>query len=119
MCGLPQRRPGAPTCEGVSWEEQQAHEEHPVVNITWYAAGAYADWLARITAMPWDLPTEEEWEKAAPWGTDGRIYPWGDAWEAHAANVATRSEIQSSPVGAYPRDVSPYGVYNLAGNVSE
>ncbi len=57
-------------------------------------------------------------EKAAR-GTDGRIYPWGDAWEAHGANIAERRERQTSPVGAYPRDVSPYGVYDLAGNVSE
>jgi formylglycine-generating enzyme required for sulfatase activity len=110
--------PTPPTDEGLSWDAQQAQPEHPVVNITWYAARAYADWLSSVTAVPWDLPTEVEWEKAAR-STDGRIYPWGDAWEAHAANVAARQGQQTSPVGAYPRDVSPYGVYDLAGNVTE
>jgi formylglycine-generating enzyme required for sulfatase activity len=110
--------PVPPTDEGLSWGAQQDQPEHPVGNITWYAARADADWLASITAEPWDLPTEVEWEKAAR-GTDGRIYPWGDTWEAHAANVAARQGKQTSPVGAYPRDVSPFGVYELAGNVTE
>jgi formylglycine-generating enzyme required for sulfatase activity len=110
--------PMLPTYEGISWEEQQERPEHPIVNITWHAARAYADWLSGVTRQPWGLPTEEEWEKAAR-GADGRIYPWGDVWEAHAANVAAKGDQQTSPVGAYARDVSPYGVYDLAGNVSE
>ena len=82
------------------------------------AARAYADWLARITGARWDLPTEIEWEKAAR-GTDGRIYPWGDAWDPLRANTHARGARRTSPVGAYLDDVSPYGIYDLAGNVSE
>ena len=104
--------------EGVTWEEQCDQPDHPVVNITWYAAQAYADWLARITGARWDLPTEIEWEKAAR-GTDGRIYPWGDAWDPLKANINARGARRTSPVGVYLDDVSPYGIYDLAGNVSE
>jgi formylglycine-generating enzyme required for sulfatase activity len=110
--------PVPPTYEGISWDEQRDHAEHPVVNITWYAARAYADWLASITGEPWDLPTEVEWEKAAR-GTDGRIYPWGNVWDRHTANIDARGPQTTSPVSAYPGDLSPYGVYDLAGNVSE
>ena len=110
--------PVPPTYEGISWNEQREHAEHPVVNISWYAASAYADWLATVTGELWRLPTEAEWEKAAR-GTDGRIYPWGDEWEEHAANVHTRPAQHTSPVGAYPMDVSPYGATDMAGNVSE
>src|SRR5262249_43373314 len=57
--------PAPSTYQGVSRNEQLAHAEHPVVTITWYAARECANWLARITGKLWDLPTEEEWEKAA------------------------------------------------------
>jgi formylglycine-generating enzyme required for sulfatase activity len=110
--------PVPPTYEGKSWDTQREQVEHPVVNVSWYAAKAYAEWLATMTGEPWRLPTEEEWEKAAR-GKDGRIYPWGDEWEENAANVRARPPRQTSPIGAYPGDVSPYGIYDMAGNVSE
>lgn len=110
--------PVPPTYEGITWDKQQEQVEHPIVNVSWHAAKAYADWLATMTGEPWRLPTEEEWEKAAR-GTDGRIYPWGDEWEEESANIHVRPSRQTSPIGAYPSDVSPYGVYDMAGNVSE
>ncbi|MDE3035598.1 MAG: formylglycine-generating enzyme family protein, partial [Nitrospirota bacterium] len=66
-----------------------------------------------------------EWEKAAR-GTDGRIYPWGDAEPTRAvANYdwdgkkRWRGYDSLSPVGAYEAGKSPYGIYDLAGNVTE
>jgi formylglycine-generating enzyme required for sulfatase activity len=110
--------PIPPTYEGVRWSDQLLRADHPVVNISWYDAIAYAEWLCHVTGEQWGLPTEEEWEKAAR-GTDGRIYPWGDDWQRRAANIYHQKELTTSPVGAYPQDVSPYGVYDMAGNVTE
>lgn len=85
-------------------------DDHPVVMITWHAALAYCQWVGGR------LPTEAEWEKAAR-GTDGRLFPWGN--EPNADGLANYSSDSPSPVGSYPAGSSPYGVYDMAGNVLE
>ena len=81
----------------------------PAVFIDWFDGYAYAKWKGRR------LPTEAEWEKAAR-GTKGARYPWGDAMESGAANLLAAGW---SEVGAHPKDRSPFGIYDMAGNVSE
>ncbi len=94
--------------------------DHPVRAVTWEATCAYAHWLADDSGLPWRLPTEIEWEKAAR-GTDERLYPWGDfadpTWCCVADSHAGRPAV--APVGAYPADVSPYGVRGMGGNVRD
>jgi formylglycine-generating enzyme len=116
--------------------------DYPMVGISWQAANDYCAWAGKR------LPSEAEWEKACR-GTDGRLYPWGDQWDARRANVGKHSALDSSefqvgtdsvweimrytlrstpttdgglglrPVGSYPAGASPYGVMDLVGNASE
>jgi formylglycine-generating enzyme required for sulfatase activity len=84
--------------------------QHPVVYVDWNMAQQYCEWRdAR-------LPTEAEWEKAAS-GTDGSTYPWGD--EEIDNTFANFSGSETNSVGSYPKGVSPYGAYDMAGNVWE
>jgi len=87
-------------------------DDHPVVDVTWDDAKAYAAW-AGVT-----LPTEAQWEKAAH-GADGLIYPWGNEWDAEKCNnwLAKHFLHKTSPVESYPSGASPYGCMDMAGNV--
>ncbi|MBA3824214.1 MAG: SUMF1/EgtB/PvdO family nonheme iron enzyme [Ktedonobacterales bacterium] len=104
----------------VSWQQQQAKPDHPVVNVSWLNVVAYAAWLSQQTGQKWRLPTEAEWEYAAR-GTDGRFYPWGSQWDKNRANTNDSGPQTTTPVGAYADkgDASPFGTHDQSGNVWE
>jgi formylglycine-generating enzyme required for sulfatase activity len=93
-------------------------DEYPVVGISWFEAVAYCRWLAAQTGIPFRLPTEAEWEKAAR-GPEGLIYPWGNRWETGRCNSKEDGKQRTTPVGSYPNGASPYGALDMAGNVWE
>jgi formylglycine-generating enzyme required for sulfatase activity len=84
---------------------------HPVTFVSWDDADTYAKWAGKR------LPTAEEWEVAAR-GLNGRIFPWGNAYEAQRVNV-NHPDSGTVAVGSSPDDVSELKVYDLGGNVME
>lgn len=98
------------------WVEPTLEEETlPVVNINYYETEAYAKWAGKR------LPTASEWEYAAR-GQDLRRFPWGnEAPDMSLANYAERNGIYRSisSVERFPKDVSPYGIRGMGGNISE
>jgi formylglycine-generating enzyme required for sulfatase activity len=94
-------------------------EDHPVVFVSWRDALGYCRWLSAVTRQEVRLPTEAEWEKAAR-GTDGWKYPWANEFDESKCNSQASMILDTTPVGRYsPEGDSPYGVADMAGNVSE
>ena len=93
-------------------------DEYPVIYVDWNMANAYCEWRGPSTGSGQArLPTEAEWEKAAR-GLDGRTYPWGENVDCDKANY-NRCVGDITKVGSYLDGVSPYGLYDMAGNVWE
>ncbi|MBI3741597.1 MAG: SUMF1/EgtB/PvdO family nonheme iron enzyme [Chloroflexi bacterium] len=145
------------TREGSKWRgNRERHEKyggvfdlpnHPVVNVTWYEAVAFARWLdeklkgKNVKFNVWQtdhveplqlptsnlqleirLPSEAEWEKAASWDDEKKIkrrYPWGDDPDPNRANYGDTQIGATSAVGSFPNGKSPYHVLDMSGNVWE
>jgi len=108
------------------WQPKKDFENHPVIEVNWYGAKAYCNWVGKR------LLTEAEWEKAAKMGR--RPYPWGQGISCNRGNwddeivvddyvipggVGCDGFERTSPVGSFPEGASPYGALDLAGNVWE
>lgn len=115
--------------DGTTFSVQAEYENHPMTMVSWFGARGYCDFYG------YRLPTEIEWEKAAR-GTDTRPFPWGEEMQRENANFyASRDPFEdmrsfgsrTSPVGFYNgktyagyatlNSASPYGLYDMAGNV--
>ena len=117
-----------------------SRSNHPVVNVTWHEALLYCDWLneqlrngpktpkdirtllqstARDDDWQITLPSEAEWEKAARGINEDLPYPWGTNANPEIANYKSSGLGTTCAVGAFEKGVSPYGIYDLSGNVWE
>jgi len=103
------------------WQDARFNKPNqPAIGLSWYECVAYCRWLSAETGQLYRLPTEAEWEKGAR-GFDGRVYPWGNKFEASRLNAREGDQkvCATTPVGIYPTGVSPFGLFDCAGNVWE
>jgi formylglycine-generating enzyme required for sulfatase activity len=91
------------------YRDNPTFASYPVVGVTWQQAVAYCAWAEKR------LPTEAEWEYAAG-GVENFVWPWGNTFDG---SLSAATALDTDPVDDYPDGVSPFGIFNMAGNVNE
>jgi formylglycine-generating enzyme len=106
----------------------QAPDDHPAFGVSWRDARAFTIWLSAREQAVYRLPTEAEWEFAARGGDAGYYNPWGSEpgqprvsgnWGRTTPDDFHRRPPPTSRVGSFPKDRSPFGIFDMAGNVAE
>jgi formylglycine-generating enzyme required for sulfatase activity len=103
------------------WRDSRFNKPNrPIIGLSWYECVAYCRWLSAVSGRTFRLPTETEWEKAAR-GSDGRLYPWGNTFDATRLNAREGAQkvYCTTPVGIYPGGISPNNLHDCAGNCWE
>jgi iron(II)-dependent oxidoreductase len=124
----------AEICSPREWQQMASRRNRPVTGVSWWEARAYCRWLtSKDTQLKagWQvhLPTEAQWEKAARGAatdagdaalSEPHRFPWGSVWYPDRANWSGSLPISElAPVGLFPAGHSPFGVWDMAGNIAE
>jgi formylglycine-generating enzyme required for sulfatase activity len=103
-----------PACRKPAfWEDPKLNPpQHPVVGLSWEESQAYCQWAGL------ELPSEAQWEAAAR-GVDQRPYPWGGKLPTPLHANFGGLQGGTTPIGAFPAGIGPYGTLDQAGNIWE
>ena len=104
----------AETGRALAQDEAWGRGSRPAIYVSWRDAADYCAWLKKKTGLPFRLPSEAEWEKAAR-----DRYPWGGRLPDSGLANFNKDHMMTRPVGSYPAGASPYGILDMAGNVWE